>query len=99
MRRATGQRAADVVDTGGIGAGDDQGSPPAVARDAGKTTVGQFRGDEAIALARPQCLHHRMLGRVSLDQRLTRPVLATRAAGYLIEQLEGALGGTQIAAV
>ena len=72
---------------------------PAKGRHAGGAPVGQFGRHEAVAVARHQRLHHRMLGHMGLHQRPARPVLAAGAAGHLVEQLEGALGRAQVAAV
>ena len=61
--------------------------------------LGQLGGEEAVAVAGDQRLHHRMLRHVGLEQRPARPLGAAGAAGDLMEQLEGPLGGAQIAAV
>jgi hypothetical protein len=66
---------------------------------SGGGPVGQLGGHEAVAIIGNQCLHHRMLGRMGLHQGAAGPVLAAGAARHLVEQLEGALGRAQVAAI
>ena len=94
-----GDRGADIVHRRRVGAGDDQGGQPAEGRHAGAAAVGQLGRDEAVAVVGDQRLHHRMLGRMGLDQGPARPLGAAGAAGDLVQELKGPLGGAQVAAV
>ena len=78
------------------GADDDPGEP-AERRQPGCARARRSRAVEGLGVARNQRLHHRMLGLIGLQQAEALAAGAAGPAGHLAEQLEGALGGAQIA--
>ena len=100
MRRAARQGGADIVDGGRIGPGDDQRGQPADraacrrrARSASSAATKRSRSPDTSA-----CITGCSGTWVCTSARPGRSC-AAGAAGDLVEQLEGALGGAQVAAV
>ena len=100
MRRAAGEGGADIVDRGGIGPGDDQRRPAGrraacrrPARSASSAATKRSRSPATSA-----CITGCSGAWVCSSARPGRSC-AAGAAGDLVEQLVGALGGAQVAAV
>ena len=98
-RRGAGERARVARRLVPVGAGDDEARQPAERR-----IVRAFAGRdlcvvERFAVLRDQRAHHRVFGLVGLEIAAADAGVAAGAADHLMQELEGALGGTRVAVV
>ena len=96
---AARQRAGDLPGARLVGAADHDPGEPAVGRHRRPAAGLGLGAPEALVVAREDRADRRMLGLVGLHQREARPLGAAGAAGDLADQLEGLLGGAQVAAL
>ena len=94
-----GQRPGDLPGPRLVGAGDDDPGEPAVGRHQRAPARLGLGAPEALVVAGEDGADRRVLGLVGLHQREPRPLGAPGAAGDLADQLEGLLGGAQVAAL